>query len=552
MSRFTPEFEELADQFCEGNLSVEQFARLEALAAGSAEARKYLVESFQIHCELAWEFGRRGEGPDVSLPVHDWPVRLRVPSLRNRVRRWTVMTTALVVFVALLAVLSAMIGRGLHVNQSPACIARIEQTEGNVTWNDGHALVRGSPLPAGSKMAIGQGLVQLRLDNGVRIIVHGPAEIGLQSPLLTRLYEGSLSVDVPIEAHGFAIQTPNCTVTDFGTRFGVASYLGHTDVEVFIGSVFLRPEGPRSDPAQSRRLVARDAVRVTGTPGQESLKIESISSNCLHFVQSMADGSVALMQAVVASNPQLIHFYPFAGATEAERLRDHRGHLDLHEVIMRDGDGGGKISFGRTGPDLSTEVVATFRGNQLGATHGRGFQSGTIFQPPGEMTVEMLLRLSRVDKSQGEFVASALSTRHDREHCGFFVAALGDGELACLLDGGAEWLKGDVKFVPERWYYLAITFQADGANTRINAYVADLSGRTPALRPVIRDRTVLGAMAPGLLGVGKGQDGEMANAYPWPGELGHVAIYSSILGLDTLKDHLRAVVSRGHSPQVAP
>jgi len=69
------------------------------------------------------------------------------------------------------------------------------------------------------------------------------------------------------------------------------------------------------------------------------------------------EGSVALMQAVVGSNPQLIHFYPFEGASVAERLRDQRGNLDLREVAMRDGDGGGGVHFGSAGPDLSSAVA---------------------------------------------------------------------------------------------------------------------------------------------------------------------------------------------------
>jgi len=117
---------------------------------------------------------------------------------------------------------------------------------------------------------------------------------------------------------------------------------------------------------------------------------------------------------------------------------------------------------------------------------------GASFQPPREMTVEMLLRLSDVGKSQEGFVASALCVRHDREHCGFLVAALGGGELACLLDGGAEWLQSGFNFMPDRWYYLAVTFQAGEANTKVNAYVADLSNSTPALRCVVEDRIALG------------------------------------------------------------
>ena len=48
MDRLTPEFVELVDQFCEGNLSAEQAGRLEALVGESDEWRQYLLELDRI------------------------------------------------------------------------------------------------------------------------------------------------------------------------------------------------------------------------------------------------------------------------------------------------------------------------------------------------------------------------------------------------------------------------------------------------------------------------------------------------------------------------
>ena len=91
MSRFSPEFEELVDLFCDGKMSAEQAGRLEALVGESDEWRQYLLESFQVHCELAWEFRRaarlRGNRPHAA--------RFQVPAIRNvnddppgRMPRW--------------------------------------------------------------------------------------------------------------------------------------------------------------------------------------------------------------------------------------------------------------------------------------------------------------------------------------------------------------------------------------------------------------------------------------------------------------------------------
>ena len=174
-----------------------------------------------------------------------------------------------------------------------------------------------------------------------------------------------------------------------------------------------------------------------------------------------------------------------------------------------------------TGPDPSIQVVRTSRAEHLGAVHGRGLQSQVVFRPPAAMTVELLLNLSPVEtKSQVGFIACAVATRHDSQQCGFLATAVGDSELACLFDGSAQWLRGGFKFSPGRWYYLASTFRIEGTNTGVDSFAADLSDKTPALRWIVRNQVVPGVPAVGLLGIGMGCDGKMANAYPWPGPLG--------------------------------
>jgi hypothetical protein len=287
-------------------------------------------------------------------------------------------------------------------------------------------------------------------------------------------------------------------------------------------------------------LAANSAVRVNGVPGQGTLKIEKLAIGSRHFVQSLT-GSGAQLQALVENDPHLIHFYPFEGATNTERLHDRRGNLDLHEVTMRDGDGGGRLEFARTGPDPSTEVVVPYRAASSSGVRGRGLQSEAVFHPPAAMTVELLLNLARVDKNQEGFIACAVGTGNEADHSGFLVSAIRDGEMACLLDGGAEWLQSGFKFIPGRWYYVATTFRVKGADTEVNAFAADLSDQSPALSWIVRNRIALGVPASAPLGIGKGFDGRMAGAYPWPGQLGLVAIYETLLDRQTLENHLQAL-----------
>jgi len=544
MTNFRSGLAELVELFCEGELAPHQAARLEALIAESDEARQYLMDCFQVHCDLAWELRRQGADlgqPDSSDNVPDPAISAPRP---KRHRGWTFAAVAVASLLVIALGLTAVFRSGSQNSKArPTSVARIEQVK-DVRWRDEMAPAIGVPLPADSKLAFQEGLAEVVFDGGARMIIQGPAEVELQSRSSAVLLRGNLTVEVPAEAHGFTVHTPNSTVVDLGTRFGVAFQAGQTEVEVFVGSVLLRVPGTQSgDGPQELPLVANSAVRVSGVPNQTGLKIETLAAGGRHFVQSMT-ASAAMLQALAGDDPHLIHFYPFEGQTSAERLRDRRGTLDLHEVAMRDGNGGGRLEFLRSGPDPSTQVVAPYRARQSGAARGLGLQSEAVFQPPASMTVELLLYLSGGDMSQEGFIACAVATRHDTDHCGFLVTAVRDGELACLLEGGAEWLQSGSRFKPGRWYYVASTFRAKTADTEVNTFVSDLTKKEPKLIWIVQNRLALGVPASGLLGIGKGFDGKMASAYPWAGQLGLVAIYDTLLDRQTLEKHFIALSPR--------
>ena len=550
MSHITLELAELVDLFCEGDIAPEQASRLEALVAESEQARQYLLDCFQVHCELAWEFGRHRD--DSSQPAAPGKVPGAGNSRRTRRRAWALAAMAVALLVAATLGLTAIFrsGRPKTGPLAPS-VARLEQVK-DVRWCNDLAPAIDAPLPAGSKLALEQGLLEVVFQSGARMILQGPAEVELQSPSAAVLLRGKLTAEVPAEARGFAIHTPNATVVDLGTRFGVACQAGQTDVEVFLGKVLLRLDNAQSGGGpQELPITAKSAVRVNGVPGQGALKVTSLAAGSRNFVQSLA-GSAALMQALAEGDPHLIHYYPFEGETKTDKLRDQRGNLDLHEVAMRDG-GGGRLEFLRTGPDPSTPVLVPCRDEASGGVRGRGLQSQSVFQPPAAMTIELLLNFSRAGQVPEGFIACAVSTRNDADHCGFFVTAIRGGEMACLLNGGAEWLHSGFKFTPGRWYYVASTFRVKGPDTEVNTFAADLSDKTPNLNWVVRNQIAPGVPASGPLGVGIGFDGHMANAYPWAGQLGLVAIYDTVLESQTLEKHFRALSPHsGLQPDSAP
>jgi hypothetical protein len=96
----------------------------------------------------------------------------------------------------------------------------------------------GTAVAMGKTLNLAAGSVELKLDGGADVIIEGPATFSVTSPVAMNLTSGRISAIAAGRAHGFVVQTPNATVTDLGTQFGVAvDSAGATEVDVFQGQV---------------------------------------------------------------------------------------------------------------------------------------------------------------------------------------------------------------------------------------------------------------------------------------------------------------------------
>jgi hypothetical protein len=233
--------------------------------------------------------------------------------------------------------------------------------------------------------------------------------------------------------------------------------------------------------------------------------------------------------------------------TPLERYRDRKGDLHMTEAVMSNGRGNGSLRSGLHGFDGTTSVIAPFRASVLGNATGVALQSEGPFQPPPELTVELLVKSGLPDSSTPP-ICAAVATREDSRRCSFLLAAVEGGRLTHLLDADAPWVEteDDFAFLADHWYYVASTFRVELGQTRINTYVADLTQGERTLSWIVKDRRVPGVLATSRLGIGKGFDENGAHAYPWSGELDEVAIYDAVLGRNELERHLLAV-QKGNS-----
>lgn len=551
------EIAQLAALLCEEELTPAQAARLEELVTTSVAARRFLVEYLQLHGELLWDqAGGAAAESQVRARKPEGSGRAGLRGSRgpwSRPARWAGWAALLVGALLLAGWLAEHMRRPAALDPQGVPVAWVADARwGQPTWG-AVAVAVGSPLRAGQQVELAGGLAEIHFASGARVIFEGPARFDLQSRGRLFVHEGRLSVRVPAEASGFAVAAAGLLIVDRGTEFGVwVARDGRVEVHVLAGLVDLQPDngpGAAEPGGWDKRLEAGQAVRVGPIAPGVCPEFQEIAIREDHFVRTMPGphtGSVERLRRLVASEPGLMHHYPFEGQSLAQRLADRRGDLHLAEVIMAGGNGNGQLATGCRGFDPSTRVVCPYRAS--GNLRGVGLQSETPLVPPPEMTVELLLRLSQQARLDDDSVCAAVTTGGPNG-CAFWVAALDGGQLAFRVEERGAWQFGwpdtdtlpgltGFRLVPGDWYYLAATFRAEHGHTVVSAYSANLSRGQRTLHVVLSNQVLPGAMPAGRLGIGKGFREDLGHAFAWPGELDEVAIYGRLLDPATLQRHL--------------
>jgi hypothetical protein len=570
MTAAAPQFDELGlltAALCDGEITPAEAARLEHLVTRSEAAQRYFLHYVQLHAELSWEGGLGGSATTplsreqetrVTVAAPRVPARRRVATPRRRFAALVAVAAA----TAVLALTLRWAGHDRRVAQIPAppavppVVAHLVQTI-DARWEgpsadrlDLSARPEGIALRAGQELRLARGLAEIAFGSGAaKVILAAPASFQISDAEQGFLRSGSLTATVPHEAAGFTIHTPSARVVDLGTEFAVAvEKTGQSEVQVFVGSVTVAPQMGHGQQPAPHAVLAGQAVRVAAPAPGKAATVEPIAAGGRRFVRSLpargpTTGSVARLRQIVDRHPNLIHHYTFEGATLEEKYHDGRGGLDLSEVVMFDGRGGGTLNPAAQGFDESTSAVASYRGYPGGNSTGVGLQSQGPFIPPPKFTIELLLNFAGSPEGNGT-ISVAVSTRDDDRNCGFFVVAVDHGQLVHLMDGLAPWTESEIEFIPGEWYYVASTFAVGEGTTTINSYVANLTRGQSKLTCAVKDQVARGVPAASRLGIGKGFNATVAHAYPWAGALDEVAVYNAVLDLTTLQEHLDAILGR--------
>lgn len=282
----------LIDQYLQGTLSSSSAERLLShLQSRPADAGR-LLDQLQLDAMLREVSGATMTHSAVAatnpLPRSSSSITEELPAkpIRRpwRITRWAAVAASLVVGAGLawrlmrppaslpapknVATLDPATAPAEAISASVAILTRSVDAQWRVELNQATASPGvGSVLEPGW-LRLDAGLAQIEFFNGAQVVLEGPAELQLVSAGEAFIASGKIRADVPPQARGFRVNTPQVRVVDRGTSFGVDASALASRVHVFKGSVeLLQPQTQPAVAADSRDLREGQAASV-GSDGE--------------------------------------------------------------------------------------------------------------------------------------------------------------------------------------------------------------------------------------------------------------------------------------------
>jgi hypothetical protein len=252
-----------------------------------------------------------------KTPIQTLPPR--TPIYRRRIPLVRYAAAALIFVLCLIALFTFAHLRNAPTHEHLAASALLA-AELNADWDTAH-ITPGNNLPAGP-LSLRRGLAKITLPTGTTLLLQAPVELEFTSDSNCQLHSGTLTAHVPPAAIGFSVTTPQATITDLGTEFGIyVTDTGHTHAEVFTGKVQVSTSRAPAQILEANHAVQinADALAITPTPLEPLAFLRPSALNHLPS-QSTTDPAYAAWLAFstqLRNLPETTAYYAFDNQTEA-------------------------------------------------------------------------------------------------------------------------------------------------------------------------------------------------------------------------------------------
>jgi len=244
------EFDEAVAAVCHGLASDEQMRGLNELLRSDSVARDQYILRLELHSRLASEpdlfVSTEQQASEASLTGRGITLPRNVPYIdsprrgRKRKLSWVVAFAACVALLAAGWWGSRLSQPSERKGTTSKAVAMLNRAV-DVQWDQrGDPPRLGAPLEPGW-LRLKSGLAQIVFYSGARMVIEGPTDLKLIYPNEVACQSGRLIAEVPPQAIGFRVSTPQMNVTDLGTSFGLEVKERRTELHVFKGSVGFQP-----------------------------------------------------------------------------------------------------------------------------------------------------------------------------------------------------------------------------------------------------------------------------------------------------------------------
>lgn len=227
----------------------------------------------------------------------------------------------------------------------------------DVRWSDSTVSPKsGDALYSSESLSLVSGLVEIQTDNGVDLIVEGPAEFEFSKEGNLSLDYGKVCASVSAQGKGFTVTTATSKVVDLGTEFGVqADKSGNTEVHVYQGKVALLAGTKAMEKVTEfllrgqARVVSSDGIVSERSVNEHIFVREDEMRAYIRAAEGSDYGRWLAYSYKLRRNPSLAAYYTFEKDENHPRQLENvaqmtSGRLEGH---LADGDAGPQWVTGR-------------------------------------------------------------------------------------------------------------------------------------------------------------------------------------------------------------
>ncbi len=309
------EMDDRIDAWLDGEIDAESLDALNHWLVESPTHAARFAERSQMHSHLfEWAAGRKLESTVCEFPKE-------TAASNPKGSRWKVLLTVAAGIAVLLAAIPLVFGPKpgdpvAALENSPG--AEMKLFRRDVDLND--------PVLRAGDYTLSAGLISIRYETGVNLLIEAPANFRLDSKQRVTLESGQIAANVPPEGIGFTIETPSADVIDYGTEFAVeVGRDGASEVHVFQGEVEVQP---RMEQSESIRLLTNAATRVE----MESSVPMGIELDESRFLRSLDEPALTYSRLVKGLDPFL--YFRMGVPKDGVTMRDKAGESD-GEIVDR-------------------------------------------------------------------------------------------------------------------------------------------------------------------------------------------------------------------------